>query len=157
MPKELEGKVPMVHVGETRTDEVNLLVDARIKQLTANQEIRIVTIDVDERLKELVKNAAIAQITNALPGLQENHKRLLRYIAVKKTSSLKELWAVHSNKEYHGKAVSLFYAMLSPLKSANLITVNDDTATWNLPDALTPLMSREDAEKAEQYIKSLIL
>jgi hypothetical protein len=102
-------------------------------------------------------NGAITQITNTIQELKEPQKRLLRFIAAKGKATEKELWFVHSNKPYVGKAAVLLHMMLGGLKNANLITVDNGTATWNMPNILGAIMDNVDAEKAEQYIKSLLL
>jgi flagellar biosynthesis GTPase FlhF len=138
-------------------DQIVLLVDERLRELSAKGELQIVTVNVNERLRELVKEDMVQGFTSVIRDLKEPEKRILRFLALKGSSSLGDAWAAFSKKAYVGKAASMLHARLTPMEHAGLISVTENQVTWNVPTILAQTLPEEDVKQVNEYLKSLLL
>lgn len=153
----VEEKTPDAPPLAPAWNQIVLLVDERLRELSAKGELHVVTVNVNERLRELVKEDMVQGFTSVIRDLKEPEKRILRFLALKGASSLGDAWAAFSKKAYVGKAASMLHARLTPMEHAGLIAVTENQVTWNVPTILAQTLTTEDVNQVNEYLKSLLL
>lgn len=139
-------------------------IDERINQRLAGPETaRIVTVDVDARIKELAKNHILSNVVAKIRELNDPSKKAAWWLHEKKRASVKELYNyVYNKSEVGGRIPGNFYAnVVNPLEDAWLVKHAGATLTWNLQEKiaaeLKEVLTAEDLEKVPKYLASLLL
>jgi len=142
-------------------------VDERIKQIisSAPSPIPVVQVDVDQRIRELVKNEVVNRIVTKIQALPEPAKKAAWWLHERKQATAKDLYnfVYGSQTEYTGRAVGTFSAnVLSPLEDAWLIVKEGGgKIRWALPEKLQAelkdVLTSNDLENVPKYIVSLLL
>jgi len=141
-------------------------IDERINQRIGSgpSPIPVVSVDVDQRIKELVKNVVVNRIVTKIQALPEPAKKAAWWLHERKQATIKDLYNfVYSGQtELKGRAVGLFSAnVVTPLVDAWLIVNERGTLRWVLPEKLAAelkdVLSNSDIEKVPKYLASLLL
>ena len=155
----LEGDVTVIPQGLSLAE-----VDERINQrLTEVGPTQIVTVDVDQRIKELIKNKTVASFIKKIQELPDPAKKAAWWLHEKKKANIKEVYNfVYDKTEMAGRIPGNFYAnVINTLVDAALIINDNGNIRWILQEKLTELLpsplSQEDLEKIPKYLVSLLL
>jgi hypothetical protein len=140
-------------------------IDERINQRVVTLEPeKFVSVDVDARIKELVKNEVISRLVTKIQQLTEPAKRAAWWLHERKHANIKELYnfVYGGQTEFTGRAVGLFSAnVVTPLADAWLIVKENGNIRWvlqeKLVDELKTVLTNEDIEKVPKYLASLLL
>jgi len=141
-------------------------VDERINQRLRSgpSPIPVVQVDVNQRIKELVKNQVINRIVTKIQALPEPAKKVAWWIHERKKATVKEAFyfVYGSQSEFHGRAAGLFSInVVNPLVDAYLIVKENGTIRWVLQEKLQAelkdVLSNNDLEKVPKYLVSLLL
>ena len=136
-------------------------VDARINQrLLGPEEKRLVTVNVSERIRELIKNDVIAQTEARIRTFSPQSKKASWQVFQKKQTTAKDLYNfVYDKTGMQGRIPGSFYsAVLGPIVEASLIIgVQKEGYKWCLEERLAEKINPEDAKAAAEYLTSLIL
>jgi len=141
-------------------------MDERINQRIGSgpSPIPVVSVDVDQRIKELVKNEVINRIVTKIQALPEPAKKAAWWLHERKQATIKDLYTfVYGGQtEFTGRAVGTFSAnVVSPLVDAWLIVKENGNIRWVLPEKLQAelrdVLSNSDIEKVPKYLASLLL
>jgi predicted nucleic acid-binding Zn-ribbon protein len=161
--RKIETELHSLPVGGTSVSIAE--IDERVKQHFATLEPeRIVSIDVDVRIKELVKNEAINRIVTKIQHLTDPAKKAAWWLHERKRCSIKELYNyVYDKTEVGGGRVpgTFYMTVVNPLEDAWLITNESGNIRWVLQDKLAAelktILTNEDIEKVPKYLASLLL
>ena len=139
-------------------------VDERINQrLTEIGPTQVVTVDVDQRIKELIKNKTLAGFVKKIQELPDPAKKAAWWLHEKKKANIKEVYNfVYDKTEMAGRIPGNFYAnVINTLSDAGLIVNDNGTIRWTLQEKLTEMLpsplSEEDLAKIPKYLISLLL
>jgi hypothetical protein len=140
-------------------------IDERINQRFANiEQEQIVTVDVDARIKELVKHEVIKRIVDKIQSLNDPSKKAAWWIHQRKQASIKELYNFVYDKSEAGpgRVPGNFYVnVINPLEDAWLITNDKGSLQWvlqqRLMDELKEVLTEKDIENVPKYLSSLLL
>jgi len=141
-------------------------VDERINQRIGSgpSPIPVVSVDVDQRIKELVKNEVVNRIVTRIQALPEPAKKAAWWLHERKQATIKDLYnfVYGGQTELKGRAVGLFSAnVVTPLVDAWLIVNESGTLRWVLQEKLQAelkdVLRNSDLENVPKYIVSLLL
>lgn len=149
------SKIPQV-------DEAKILtiVDSRVQQLIGKKEkIEVVTVDASEKIRELVKNAAVSPLVAAFQGLSDVLKKAARFMVETKECSVGQLNEHLYQKT--GRPSGVFYKnIVKPLKELGAVSKETGTLTWilrNTVDGRLHFLSEDEREQIYTYLVSLLL
>jgi len=141
-------------------------VDERIKQVISSgpSPIPVVQVDVDQRIKELVKNEVINRIVTKIQALPDVAKKAAWWIHEKKQVNIRALYNYIFDKplEETGRIPGTFYMnVVNPLQDAWLIIKENGNIRWVLQEKvateLKDVLNESDLEKVPKYLVSLLL
>lgn len=141
-------------------------VDERINQrISAGPEpIPVVSVDVDQRIKELVKNETVNRIIAKIRALPDPAKKAAWWIHEKKQVNVRALFNYVYDRPLAetGRVPGAFYMnVVNPLEDAWLITNEGGNIRWSLQEKLAAelkdVLSDSDLEKTPKYLASLLL
>jgi len=140
-------------------------VDERINQRLSQGPgpIPVVSVDVDQRIKDLVKNEVINGLVAKIKTLPDMAKKAAWWLHEKKEATVKEVFNyVYNKSETAGRVPGNFYAnVINPLEDAWLIINKDGNVRWVLQEKLATelkeVLSNSDLEKVPKYLASLLL
>jgi len=160
-------------IGATRPSLVSVMpglsitdVDERINQRLSSgpSPIPIVSVDVDERIKELVKNEVVNRIVQKIKALPDPAKKAAWWLHEKKQANIRALYNYIFDKppEETGRIPGTFYMnVVNPLEDAWLIVKEAGNIRWvlqeKLQSELKDVLSNNDIEKVPKYLASLLL
>lgn len=156
-----------VRTGVESTTSVSMAeIDERINQRLATLgPERVVTVDVDDRIKELVKNETISRIVTKIQQLADPAKKAAWWMHERKKANIKELYKfVYDKAEVSGggRLPGTFYMnVITPLEDAWLIHNDSGAIRWTLQERLMvelkQVLTEEDIQKVPKYLASLLL
>jgi len=140
-------------------------VDERINQRFLGAEpSRVVTVDVDQRIKELVKNETVNRIVAKIRALPDPAKKAAWWVHEKKQVNVKALFNYVYDRPLGetGRVPGAFYMnVINPLEESWLIINKGGIIHWSLQeklaDELKDVLSNSDLEKVPKYLASLLL
>jgi len=142
--------------------DIDERIDQRLKE--GPEPIPVVSVDVDQRIKELVRNEVISRIVTKIQALPEPAKKAAWWLHERKQATVKELYnfVYGGQTEFKGRAVGMFSAnVVTPLMDAWLIVSENETLRWSLQEKITAelkdVLSNNDLEKVPKYLTSLLL
>lgn len=155
----VEKPVPM----EAKIDEAQLipLIDERLNQrLLEMEEMRVVNVNVDERIKDMVKDEFIVDVVRNIEDLPQPGRKGARYLYKKGKVSVGDLYFYLYQKV--GRPPGSFYAnVVKPLERAALITRRKGEVVWDMDNQLLSrfrdFMPQEDIESMKTYLLSLLM
>lgn len=136
-------------------------VDERINQRLAGAEpARIVAVDVNERIKELVKNDIVNRLVAKIQSLPEPAKKAALWLHEKKSAKIGDLYYYMYEKA--GRIPGNFYAnVIKPLENAWLIVNEAGNVRWLLEERLSKelkeVLRNGDVQEIARYLTSLLL
>lgn len=153
---------PQISEATATLDTTSLIafIDERVNERIGKEtKIEVVTVNVDQRVKELIKNEFLQPIINKTSVLSDLAKRAARFIYDKKLTTAGDLYSFLYPEQKTGRPRGTFQIHVTiPLEQASLINVKEDKINWNLPQTLSKLIEDpKDVEKIEKYIVSLLL
>jgi len=163
-PEEIKKPETRVEISKRPSlDEAQLivLIDERLNQrLLEAEEIRIVNVDVDEKIKDLVKDDFISAVISKIESLPEPAKKAARYIYEKHKVGIGDLYFYLYQKT--GRPPGSFYNNVTkPLESAALIRKVSGEIEWAMDDLLLSrfkdFVESENIESMHKYLLSLLL
>lgn len=137
------------------------IIDERLNQrLLELEDVRVVNVDVNERIKELVKDEFIADVVRNMDQLPQPAKRAARYIYEKGRVGIGDLYFFLYQKG--GRPPGTFYAnVVKPLEGASLITRQKGEVVWAMEEQLLArfkdFMPEENIQSMGKYLLSLLL
>jgi len=161
--------VPTVHPEDSTTFVVPSMtvadVDERINQrLSTGYPEIVVSVDVDQRIKELVKNEVIQRIVTKIKELPDPAKKAAYWLHENKTTNVRALYNYVFDRPIAetGRIPGTFYMnVVNPLVDAWLIVNDAGNIRWVLKDklanALNNMITDDDLEKVPKYLVSLLL
>jgi hypothetical protein len=140
-------------------------VDERLNQRlnSGPTPIPVVSVDVDARLKELVKNEVVQRIVAKIKDLPDPAKKAAYWLHEKKEANIQTLYNyVYDKDAGTGRLPGTFYLnVVNPLVDAWLITNDKGKLRWTLKDRLDNelygVLTNDDLEKVPKYLVSLLL
>ena len=141
-------------------------IDERINQRIGSgpSPIPVVSVDVDQRIKELVRNEVVNRIVTKIQALPEPAKKAAWWLHERKQATIKDLYnfVYGGQTEFTGRAVGLFSAnVVTPLVDAWLIVKENGNIRWVLQEKLQAelrdVLNNSDIEKVPKYLASLLL
>ena len=142
--------------------EVTAIVDGRLSQVLQElPEVRVVTVDVDQAARDVLKEAFISEAADKIRALSAEPKRAALIIRERTPLKTSELYLIMRGKT--GRIPGNFYQQLHRLEEAHLATYSKNTGfvTWNLgeflEDRLTGLVDSEAIAQVETFLVSLLL
>jgi hypothetical protein len=139
-------------------------IDERLNQrLTKPELTRIVTVNVDERIKELIKNTIVDRIIAKIKSLPDPAKKAALWMYEKKQAKVSELYSYMYDKGLGaGRIPGAFYMnVINPLDNTWLIINESGNIRWVLEEKLSTefkdLLHSEDVKKIAEYLTSLLL
>jgi hypothetical protein len=148
---------------EPTLSEAQLLamVDARVKRrLVEVREMKVVEVDVGDRIKELVKDDYVERLVQRLNALPEVAKKAARWLHQKKEVKIGDLYYQFYQKT--GRIPGAFYInVVNPLEEAWLIKNEAGNIRWVLEERLQVelkhIVSEGDVHSMRDYLLSLLL
>ncbi len=143
-------------------DELNLLIDARVHQIMQHDPpSRLVSIDVSNRFREIIRENFIEDISEGLKTLGAEHVKAA--IVVHELGEIKrgDLYSMVRGKT--GRIPEDFYQMIQGLEDAHVVSYNKKTGvvSWSLgnyvDDRLSDLYEEEARKEVKDYLASLLL
>jgi hypothetical protein len=159
--KVLEKPVEVSGKAEVSVAQLMPIIDERLNQrLLELEEVRVVNVDVNERIKDLVKDEFIADVVRNIDQLPQPAKRAARYIYEKGRVGVGDLYFFLYQKA--GRPPGTFYAnVVKPLEKASLITRQKGEVVWSMDEQLLArfkdFMPEEDIQSMGKYLLSLLL
>jgi archaellum component FlaC len=167
--KALAGILPKQHLGEPVLEskatfseaQLLALVDVRVKQrLSAVKEVKVVEVDVRDRIKELVKADYMEKLVQRLNALPNVAKKAALWLHEKKEVKIGDLYYHFYQKT--GRIPGAFYInVVNPLEEAWLIKNDAGNIKWVLDDRLWAelknVLSESDVPALRDYLLSLLL
>ena len=154
--------VEKVEVAGPSMEDVSILVDTRLKQILSEAPpSRIVSIDLSDRFREIIKEDFIQDIAGRIRGLSEDPVKSAIIVHEKGTIKTSELYFLIRGKT--GRIPGNFYLQIRKLEDAHLVTYNKGTGlvSWNLDDfidgKLIDLYDEETRRQVKDYLASLLL
>jgi len=159
-------------VPEASTSTPNMLsisvadIDERINQRLSSGPgpIPVVSVNVDERIKELVKNETINRLVRKIQALPEPAKKAAWWLHEKKQVNVRALYNYVYERPLTetGRVPGSFYAnVVNPLEDAWLIINKGGDIRWSLQEKLAAelkdVLSNSDMENVPKYLASLLL
>jgi len=141
-------------------------VDERINQRLGSgpTPIPVVSVDVDQRIKELVKNEVINRIVTKIQALPEPAKKAAWWLHEKRQANIRALYNYMFDRppEETGRIPGTFYMnVVNPLQDAWLIVNEAGNIHWSLQEKLQAelkeVLTNSDLEKVPKYLASLLL
>jgi len=140
-------------------------IDDRINQrLIGAEPARIVSVDVDQRIKELVKKEVIDRLVRRIRELPDPAKKAAWWIYERKQTNVRALFNYVYDRppEETGRVPGAFYMnVINPLQDAWLIINESGNIRWSLQEKLAAelkdTLSNSDLEKTPKYLASLLL
>jgi len=140
-------------------------VDERINQRFPGAEpSRVVTVNVDQRIKELVKNSVVNRLVAKIQSLPEPAKKAAWWLHEKKQTNVRAIFNYVYDRPLTetGRVPGSFYAnVINPLEDAWLIINEGGNIRWSLQEKLAAelkdVLSNSDLEKTPKYLASLLL
>lgn len=140
-------------------------VDERINQRLSQgpEPIPLVSVDVDQRIKDLVKNEVVSRIVQKIQALPGPAKKAAWWLHEKKQVNVRSLYNyVFDKAEETGRVPGTFYMnIVNPLVDAWLIVNDGGNIHWCLQEKLQAelknVLSNSDIEKVPKYLASLLL
>jgi len=141
-------------------------VDERINQRLSQGPgpIPVVTVDVDQRIKELVRNEVVNRIVTKIQELPEPAKKAAWWLHERKQAPVNDLYnfVYGGQTKFTGRAVGLFQMnVIDPLVDAWLIVQENGIVRWTLKERLAAelkdVLSNDDVDKVPKYLASLLL
>jgi hypothetical protein len=141
-------------------------VDERINQRLSSgpTPIPVVSVDVDARIKELVKNEVVQRIVTKIKELPDPAKKAAYWLHENKTTNVRALYNYVFDRPIAetGRIPGTFYMnVVNPLVDAWLIVNDAGSIRWVLKDklanALNGVITDDDLEKVPKYLVSLLL
>jgi hypothetical protein len=141
-------------------------VDARLNQRLSSgpTPIPVVSVDVDARLKELVKNEVVQRIVAKIKDLPDPAKKAAYWLHENKVTNVRALYNYVFDRPIAetGRVPGTFYInVVNPLVDAWLIINDAGNIRWVLKDklanALNNVITDDDLEKVPKYLVSLLL
>lgn len=156
------GGVGMPYVPGITVAEVDERIEQRLS--SSPSPVTMVTVDVDQRIKDLVKNEVINRIVTRIQALPEPAKKAAWWLHERKQATVKDLYnfIYGGQTEYVGRAVGTFSAnVVNPLVDAWLIVKENGNIRWNLSEKLQAelpeVLTNSDLENVPKYLASLLL
>ena len=144
------------------TSEVTAIVDGRLSQVLQEMpEVRVVTVDVDQAARDVLKEAFISEAADKIRSLSAEPKRAALIIRERTPLKTSELYLIMRGKT--GRIPGNFYQQLHRLEEARLATYSKNTGfvTWSLgeflEDRLVGLVDSEAIAQVETFLVSLML
>jgi len=141
-------------------------IDERINQRLGSgpSPIPVVSVDVDQRIKDLVKNEAVNRIVTKIQALPEPAKKAAWWLHEKRQANIRALYNYMFDKppEETGRIPGTFYMnVVNPLQDAWLIVNEGGNIRWSLQEKLQAelkeVLTDSDLEKVPKYLASLLL
>jgi len=141
-------------------------IDERINQRLSQGPgpIPLVSVDVDQRIKELVKNEVVSRIVTKIQALPEPAKKAAWWLHERKQTNVRALYNYVNDRpdDETGRISGTFYMnVVNPLQDAWLIINEDGNIRWSLQEKLAAelkdVLSNSDLEKVPKYLASLLL
>jgi hypothetical protein len=140
-------------------------IDERINQRLSGgpTPVPVVSVDVDARLKELVKNEVVQRIVVKIKDLPDPAKKAAYWLHEKKQTTVQTLYNyVYDKKVETGRLPGTFYLnVVNPLVDAWLISSEKGNLRWVLQERLAAelkdMLNDADLEKVPKYLVSLLL
>jgi len=137
------------------------LIDQRLNErLLEAEDVRVVRVDVDDRIRDMVKEDFITAVISKIETLPEPAKKAARYIYEKRKVGIGELYFFLYQKT--GRPPGSFYNNVTkPLEAAALIKKSSGEIEWAMDDLLLnrfkDFVKPEDLESMRNYLLSLLL
>ena len=137
-------------------------IDERINQrLAGPKAARVVRVDVNERIKELVKNDIVNRLVAKIQSLPEPAKKAALWLHEKKQAKIGELYSYMYEKIARRIPGSFYMNVVNPLQNAWLIVNEAGNVSWTLEAKLSAelkdILRNGDMQKIAKYLKSLLL
>lgn len=141
-------------------------VDERINQRVSSgpSPVPVVQVDVDERIKELVKNEVVNRIVTKIQALPEPAKKAAWWLHEKRETNIRALYNYMFDRppEETGRIPGTFYMnVVNPLQDAWLIVNEKGSIRWILQEKLEAelkeVLTDSDLENVPKYLASLLL
>jgi len=140
-------------------------IDERINQRLGSgpEPIPVVSVDVDQRIKELVKNEVVNRLVTRVQALPEPAKKAAWWLHEKKQANVRALYNyVYDKPDETGRIPGAFYMnVVNPLRDAWLIVNEGGNIRWSLreklADELKDVLTGNDLENVPKYLASLLL
>jgi len=140
-------------------------IDERINQrLVGAEPAKVVLVDVDQRIKELVKNDTVNRLVAKIRSIPEPAKKAAWWLHEKKQANVRALYNYVYDRPLTetGRVPGNFYAnVINPLEDAWLIINEGGNIRWALQEKLATelkdVLSNSDLEKTPKYLASLLL
>jgi len=172
--KQVMGKLfPTVQAVSVPTEAMPIMpsitvaeVDERITQRLSSgpSPVTMVTVDVDQRIKELVKNEIINRIVTKIRALPESAKKAAWWLHEKRQANIRALYNYMFDRppDETGRIPGTFYMnVVNPLQDAWLIVNEGGNIHWSLQEKLQAelkeVLTNSDLEKVPKYLASLLL
>jgi len=144
------------------TNEVVAIVDDRLSQVLQKlPEVRLVTVDVDEAAKDVLKEDFVSDVADKIRGLSTEPKRVALIIREKTPIRTSELYFIMRGKK--GRIPGNFYQQIHRLEKVHLATYTKNTGlvSWNLDafleERLRGLCDEETLSQVNAFLVSLLL
>ncbi len=136
-------------------------IDERINQRLAESEhIRVVSVDVNERVKELIKNDVASRMIAKIQSLPEAAKKASLWLHEKKQVRIGELYSLMYEKTARRIPGAFYINVLKPLQNAGLIVKENGNIRWTLEEKLTmelkDIIANGDLDEITKYLTSLL-
>jgi hypothetical protein len=132
-------------------------IDERITQrLSESKEITIVKVDIDQRIKELVKNSYVENLVGKIKVLSAPAVKAALWLRERKSAKISELYYYMHEKT--GRIPGNFYTnVIKPLERAWLIVNDSGSLRWILQEKLSNVLKDGDVQEIAKYLTSLLL
>jgi len=141
-------------------------IDERINQRLSSgpEPIPVVSVDVDQRIKDLVKNEAVNRLVSKIKALPEPAKKAAWWLHEKRQTNVRTLYNYVNDRPdtETGRISGTFYMnVVNPLQDAWLIVNEGGNIHWSLQEKLAAelkeVLTNSDLEKVPKYLASLLL
>jgi len=159
--------MPKPTIPESAAPSVTLAeIDERINQRIGSgpEPIPVVSVNVDQRIKELVKNDVVNRLVTKIRSLPEPAKKAAWWLHEKRQANVRALYNYIYDRpsEETGRIPGSFYMnVINPLQDAWLIINEGGNIRWALQEKLAAelkdVFSNSDLEKTPKYLASLLL
>jgi len=154
--------VEKVEAAGPSVEEISALVDARVRQIVAEaQPHRIVSIDLSERFREIIREDFIRGVADKIRALTEEPRRIAIMVRERSPVKTSELYFMARGKT--GRIPGNFYQQIRKMEDAHLVEYNKGTGliSWALDSfvdgKLIDLYDKETRKGVKDYLASLLL
>lgn len=154
--------VEKVETESPSMEEISAIVDARVRQIVAEDSTqRIVSIDLSERFREIIREDFIRDVAERIRALTEDPIKAAIIVREKGTIKTSDLYFLIRGKT--GRIPGNFYQQIRKMEDAHLVEYNKATGlvSWSLDNfvdgKLIDLCDESTRGQVKDYLASLLL